>query len=118
MMIGNLRKLYPTIVGRKLENLRREWKAKEGTRRSNKQERSTSNPYMPVQGLAARDEVRWVLFREDNDEPRGYALVQTPKTREDQQVTSVEIQRPSSSKKKDLIEALWQEKRRHGPDVA
>ena len=36
--------------------------------------------HMPVQGSTARDEVRWVLFREDNVEPGGYASEQTPET--------------------------------------
>ena len=53
---------------------------------------------MLVQGLAARDEVQRVLFREENVEPRGYASVQTPKAHvEDRPGASMELQRPGTS---------------------
>ena len=44
---------------------------------------------MLVQGSTARDEVRQVLFQEDNVELGGYASVQRPETCEDQPITSV-----------------------------
>ena len=63
--------------------------------------------HMLVQGSTVRDEVRRVLFREDNTKPKGYASVQTSETHKNQPITSVEIQRPSSSEQHDLIEVLW-----------
>ena len=63
---------------------------------------------MLVQGSATREEVRRVLFREENVESGGYASVQTPEARvEDRPGVSMETQRPSTSDQHQLIETFW-----------
>ena len=62
---------------------------------------------MPVQGSAVRDEVRQVLFQENNVELEGYILVQTPEAyEEDRPRVSMELQRPDTSEQQDLIEVV------------
>ena len=63
-----------------------------------------------VQGSMARDEVRRVMFREENAELGGYASVQMLKAdEEDRSGARMELQRPSTSEYEDLIEVIQQE---------